>query len=229
MNRLGLLFALLIALLAGSGALAQSSGRRMDVRLVAETASVAPGSTVALAFVMRPRSGWHGYWRNPGDAGAEPRVQWWLPGGWRAGPLQYPVPDRLIVAGLMNYVFERDYALLATVSVPADAEPGGTFPVEPGSTIWFAPTRSACPRQASVPTELAVGAAREPDPAFGAYRQALPRPLAARGQFEVAGGRLRLAIPFRRPRRFPSPISSPRRARPSAIPNHRRHRAAATR
>ena len=46
----------------------------MDVRLVPETASVAPGSTVTLAFVMRPQPGWHGYWRNPGDAGAEPRV-----------------------------------------------------------------------------------------------------------------------------------------------------------
>ena len=41
----------------------------------------AAGSTVTLAFVMRPEPGWHGYWRNPGDAGAEPRIAWRLPDG----------------------------------------------------------------------------------------------------------------------------------------------------
>ncbi len=46
----------------------------MAVSLAAETTTVQPGTTLTLAFVMRPQPGWHGYWRNPGDAGAEPRV-----------------------------------------------------------------------------------------------------------------------------------------------------------
>ena len=46
----------------------------MDVRLVPETAAACAGSSVTLAFVMHPQPGWHGYWRNPGDAGAAPRV-----------------------------------------------------------------------------------------------------------------------------------------------------------
>jgi len=123
MNRLRAFLFVLLALLVGGSALAQD---RMAVSLVPETRSVLPGDRVTLAFVMRPRPSWHGYWRNPGDAGAEPRVQWRLPEGWSAGPLQYPVPGRLTVAGLMNYVFARDYALLATVRVPATAELGAT-------------------------------------------------------------------------------------------------------
>ena len=59
----------------------------MQVRLVAEHATVQPGVPFSLAFVMRPQPGWHGYWRNPGDAGAEPRVTWRLPEGWSAGSL----------------------------------------------------------------------------------------------------------------------------------------------
>ena len=121
MTRLAALLATLFALLVSAPA---EAANHMSVSLVPETRGVAPGGTVTLAFVMRPQAGWHGYWRNPGDAGTEPRVEWRLGEQWRADPLQYPVPQRLSVAGLMNYVFERDYALLATIHVPADAEPG---------------------------------------------------------------------------------------------------------
>ena len=79
--------------LAAPAAAQPGQTRRMNVTLVAETEAVQPGSTLTLAFVMRPRAGWHGYWRNPGDAGAEPRVTWNLPEGWTAGPLQYPMPS----------------------------------------------------------------------------------------------------------------------------------------
>ncbi|MGQ0589390.1 MAG: protein-disulfide reductase DsbD domain-containing protein, partial [Sphingosinicella sp.] len=116
MTRLGGFLLFVLALLGGAtGAHAQPL--RMSVALVPETQAVLPGSTVTLAFHMRPAPGWHGYWRNPGDAGAEPRVTWRLPQGWQAGPLHYPVPDRLLVMGLMNYVYERDYALLVTLRV----------------------------------------------------------------------------------------------------------------
>ena len=70
MNRLGAFLLFLIALLGANAAAAQ---QRMEVRLVPETAAVAPGSTITLAFTMRPAPGWHGYWRNPGDAGTEPQ------------------------------------------------------------------------------------------------------------------------------------------------------------
>ena len=99
---------LLALLLLGGAAAAQPGGRHMDVRLVPETAAATAGSTVTVAVVMHPQPGWHGYWRNPGDAGQEPRLAWRLPEGWSAEPLQYPVPGRLVIAGLMNYVFARD-------------------------------------------------------------------------------------------------------------------------
>jgi len=195
MNRLAALLLALIALLTAHPAAAQG-GRHMDVRLVAETASVAPGSTVILAFTMRPQPGWHGYWRNPGDAGDEPRATWRLPDGWRAGPLLYPVPDRLLVMGLMNYVYERDYALLATVRVPASAEPGATFPIDARLDYLVCTNEVCVPEEASVSVELAIGQPGAADAAFQSYRRALPRPLGSEGRFELANGRLRVAIPL---------------------------------
>jgi thiol:disulfide interchange protein/DsbC/DsbD-like thiol-disulfide interchange protein len=195
MNRLAALLFSLLAFLAVAPAAAQG-GRHMDVRLVAETAAVAPGSTVTLAFTMRPQPGWHGYWRNPGDAGDEPRPTWTLPDGWRAGPLLYPVPDRLLVMGLMNYVYERDYALLATVQVPASAEPGATFPIDARLDYLVCTNEVCVPEAASVSVELAIGQPGAPNAAFQSYRRALPRPLGSEGRFEIANGRLRVAIPL---------------------------------
>ena len=53
---------------------------------------------------------------------AEARLDWTLPQGVTAGELRYPVPTRLTIAGLMNYVYERDYAVLVRLKVPPDAD-----------------------------------------------------------------------------------------------------------
>jgi len=195
MNRLRAFFFLLLVLL-GSGALAQPAARHMHVRLVPETASALAGSTIRLAFVMNPEPGWHGYWRNPGDAGDAPRVLWRLPEGWRAGALDYPMPGRLTVAGLMNYVFERDYALLVPVAVPASAEPGAAFPIDARIDYLVCTNELCVPESATVSTQVNVGAPRAPDPAFDSYRRAIPLAAASPGRFETSGGRIRLALPL---------------------------------
>jgi len=195
MNRLRPLLLLLLLLIGGT-AFAQAGPRRMDVRLVPETASAAAGSSVTLAFVMRPRPGWHGYWRNPGDAGDSPRVEWRLPEGWRAGPLAFPMPTRLIVAGLMNYVFESDYALLVPVAIPASAEPGAAFPIDARIDYLVCTDEVCVPETATVSTQVNIGMPRARDPAFDAWRRAIPAPVAQPGRFETAGGRIRLALPL---------------------------------
>ena len=192
---LAVLFLPLILLCAAPAA-AQPAARHMDVRLVPETNSATSGSAVTIAFTMHPQPGWHGYWRNPGDAGQEPRVAWHLPEGWSAEPLQYPVPGRLTVAGLMNYVFARDHALLATIHVGAGAELGATFPLDARLDYLVCTDEVCVPETATVTTNLNVAAPGAPNPAFQGYRQALPRPLGADARFEVAGGRVRLAIPL---------------------------------
>ena len=197
-NRFGALLFLLLAWLAAGTASAQteSGGRHMQVTLAAESRTVAPGAAVALAFEMRPDPGWHGYWRNPGDAGAEPRVTWQLPEGWSAGPLQYPVPDRLTLIGLMNYVYERDHALLTELRAPAGIAVGTRVPVR-AQLDYLVCTDTVCvPERSVVATELAVGSGGERAADFSSFRQKLPRPLAAPGRFEVAGERLRIAIPL---------------------------------
>ena len=202
MNRL---WALLFPLFLLLGAPAAAQGRHMQVSLAAETATVQPGAPFTLAFVMRPQPGWHGYWRNPGDAGAEPRIRWRLPEGWTAGPLQYPVPQRLVAIGLMNYVYESDHALLVAITPPPEAEPGSVFPIDARIDYLVCTTEICVPENATVTVQVTTGRPGARNPAFDQYRRALPRPIAEPARFAVQGDRLRLAIPLSASTALPDP------------------------
>ena len=161
--------------------------------LVAE-GQAPPGGEVELAIHMRPAPGWHGYWLNPGDAGLPMKVEWRLPKGFSAGPLRYPVPTRLEIAELMNYVYERDYAVLVRLHVPAGAQ--GVAPIR-AAAHWLACTDKICvPEQGELSLDLPTGSGTPNRAQFDIWRQALPQPLAAVGRFEIADGKLRVAIPL---------------------------------
>jgi DsbC/DsbD-like thiol-disulfide interchange protein/cytochrome c biogenesis protein CcdA len=183
------IFILLALLLAPTLA----NARGIEPQLVAE-GPAPPGGEVELAIHMRPAPGWHGYWQNPGDAGLPMDVQWQLPKGFAVGPLRYPVPTRLEVAWLMNYVYERDYAVLARLKVPADAR--DTVPIR-AYAHWLACTDKICvPEQGELALDLPVGSGTPERAQFDQWRTALPRPLASLGHFTVAGNTLRVAIPL---------------------------------
>src|SRR5689334_17210564 len=130
-----------------------AAARGIEPQLVAE-GPAPPGSYVDLAILMRTRPGWHRYWLNPGDAGLPMDVKWDLP-GLTVGPLRYPVPTRLTVAGLMNYVYENDYAVLVRLYVPADATE--TTPVRADAS-WLACTDKICvPEKGQLAVDLPVG------------------------------------------------------------------------
>lgn len=191
-------FALLFASVAPAQ-LPQPGRNAVSVRLVAETDAPAPGETLSLALVMKPDAGWHGYWQNPGDAGVESTIKWALPQGVTAGPIQYPVPETLIISGLMNYVYEGPYAQLVALKLDPGLAPGTRLPIR-GKYDFLACTKEICvPQSADVALDLVVGQpgavpARRAE--FDTYRAALPKPLGSEAQFEVTGGRFRLAIPI---------------------------------
>ena len=205
MTRLCALLLPLFLLLGAPAAAQPGQSRHMAVSLAAEHSMVQPGEPFTIAFVMRPQPGWHGYWRNPGDAGAEPRVTWRLPEGWRAGPLAFPVPQRLTALGLMNYVYESDHALLVAITPPPEAEPGSVFPIDARIDYLVCTTEICVPEAATVTVQVTTGRTGPPNPAFDAYRRALPRPIGEAARFAVQGGRLRLAIPLSAATALPDP------------------------
>lgn len=199
-----LVFLCLVLLLPWQAALAQgfpgaSDEIMIETSLVAESDRPAPGASTTLAIVMAPQAGWHGYWKQPGDVGLAPRLDWRLPEGVTAGAPAYPVPRTLRIDGMMNHVYERPYALLVPVEIPPRVATGTRLPIEL-DLEYLACREDACiPERASLATTLTVGdgtIAAERRARFDAWRRTLPRPLGAQAGVEVADGTLRLSLPL---------------------------------
>ena len=171
-----------------------AAANNIAARLVAEPA--VPGETAWIAIAMEPTDGWHGYWRNPGDAGFGMTLDWTLPEGVKAGEPFYPVPETLVIGDLMNHVFEGPFAVLVPIELPADVAPGTRLPISVAAD-WLACTDAICvPEQAVLTGSIPVVAREGPvDPRFAEWRAALPAPLLAKGRYEIAGDRLRVAVP----------------------------------
>jgi thiol:disulfide interchange protein/DsbC/DsbD-like thiol-disulfide interchange protein len=174
---------------------AQAAPNHIHPELVAESSAL-PGETVTLAIAMRPEQGWHGYWLNPGDAGLGMALDWSLPPGANAGEPRYPVPDTLLIAGLMNHVYKGPYAVLVPLTLPRDAQPGATLPIAVAAQ-WLACTDQICvPERATLRTSITVAPPGPADPRFDAWRAHLPAPLGAQAHFALAGDTIRLGIPL---------------------------------
>ena len=166
--------------------------------LVAESRKVHAGQTVTLAFVMEPKPTWHGYWENPGDAGIGMSFDWTLPAGVTTGKPRFPVPDTLLISGIMNYVYKGDYAVLVDL-VLSDKVRLGPLPISVKSE-WLSCTDEICvPEQDELSVTLQVvneEVAVVPDKSFNGFRAALPRPLGSEASFAATDGRFRLSVPL---------------------------------
>jgi len=103
------IFVLLALLAAGLPARAVSSSADADhvhVGLVYPNGNLYPGAGNYGGLYFKLERGWHVYWKNPGDAGEPPHIQWTLPKGITAGPMQFPKPKRLPLGPLMDYGYE---------------------------------------------------------------------------------------------------------------------------
>ncbi|MET0307614.1 MAG: protein-disulfide reductase DsbD domain-containing protein [Sphingomonas sp.] len=193
--RFALMSFLLLAGIVPAAAQPIGPGPHVRTELVAETDHPAAGSDVTLAFVSTPDKGWHAYWENPGDAGLPAKASWTLPQGVTAGPLRYPVPQRLSIAGLMNYVYEGTFVRLVTLKIPAGAS--GTLPIKV-NLDYLVCTDSLCvPEKADLATTLTIGdgtATRRAD--FDKWRQALPKPIGADATYQVDKDHVRIAVPY---------------------------------
>jgi thiol:disulfide interchange protein DsbD len=75
-----------------------------------------------LYFKLEP--GWHVYWKNAGDSGEPPTIQWTLPKGIAATPMQFPAPKRLPLGPLMDYGYENEVLFPFNFEVDKDLNRG---------------------------------------------------------------------------------------------------------
>jgi len=105
-----------------------------------------------LYFKLEP--GWHIYWKNPGDAGEPPHIQWTLPAGITAGPIQFPAPRRLPLGPLMDYGYENEVLFPLQLHVAEGVKPG---PVTLHAKVdWLVCRESCIPGKAELEVSRSV-------------------------------------------------------------------------
>jgi len=196
--------ALLFASFAVGGPLmaAEVDTGHLKIELVAQDASVAPGSTAYIALRQEIDAGWHTYWRNPGDSGEPPKLTWTLPASWKAGDIVWATPKTLPFGPLTNYGYSDTVVLPIPIEVPANARPG---PVTLDAVVDVLVCEKICiPETGRVSITLNVAdATPAPDARWGATvaaaLAAAPKPAGLTATFQrsdvlfltVAGGPLK--------------------------------------
>jgi thiol:disulfide interchange protein len=200
MVRLFHCIALMLAALMAVPAHAQTGApNHIRVKVVAQSAAPRAGGAVTLGIVFTPDPGWHGYWQNPGDAGIGATFDWRLPAGLTVGPLLYPVPEKLVIAGLMNHVYKQEYALIVQMKLPRGLPVGTPLPVRARGQ-WLACTDEICvPERGDIAIDLSVGdgtVAPAAQAQFDGFWMKMPRPLGSDAAFQIVGDRVRIGIPY---------------------------------
>ena len=176
----------------GDGGPGPVKAPHLTAELMSLGPAVEPGGTQEVGLVLAMEDKWHVYWVNAGDSGEPPRITWTLPEGFTAGPMQFPVPERLPLGPLMDFGYEDSVAFPVVITAPAAARPG---PVHLDARVdWLVCAQVCVPGKAYLGLDLVVqpGApAIAQEPKVGALGQAMtliPGPLPPGSRFSVIGG-----------------------------------------
>jgi thiol:disulfide interchange protein/DsbC/DsbD-like thiol-disulfide interchange protein len=144
--------------------------------LLADTTAIAPGKpfTIGLRLKMAPH--WHTYWLYSGDAGLATKINWKLPAGFKAGPIQWPIPVTIKSAGdIINYGYSDQVMLLTEIIPPAQLPPGEV--TLQAKADWLVCEELCIPGSKELTLKLPSGSEPRPanEAAFAESRALLPR------------------------------------------------------
>lgn len=122
-----LIVVLILAATAQHAGAAQSdaiSRNTLDARLITVENGVTSGTgTLSAGLAIDLRSGWHAYWRAPGEVGLPPEIDWHDSENVASAEILWPAPTRFRAFGIENFGYENDLVLPINIRL---TEPGTT-------------------------------------------------------------------------------------------------------
>ena len=131
----------------------------VKIELIQEEETIRPGQPFWVALRLNLEKDWHVYWKNPGDAGIPLKVEWNLPEGFEAGPLQWPFPEKFTVSEMIGFGYNGEVTLLSQIIPPPQLT---TTELSIQAQVkWLVCSAITCqPGSASVALPLAVSSAK---------------------------------------------------------------------
>ena len=156
--------------------------------LVADTSAIAPGRPFTVGLRLRMAKEWHTYWRYSGDFGLPTEIQWELPAGFKAGKIQWPLPERQVTGGdIVTFGYDGEVLLMTEITPPANL-PVGPVTIQ-ARVSWLVCKESCVPGEADLKITLPIstgGTEIANAELFAKFRAELPRTFDASAGFAVS-------------------------------------------
>jgi thiol:disulfide interchange protein DsbD len=150
----------------------------VQASLIADTTAIVPGQPFTAGLLLKMAPSWHSYWRYPGDAGIPTEIKWHLPQGWKAGPMQWPIPLKLNEPGdIQIYGYHDEVLLMMQLTPPARIAEKSVHLA--GDADWLVCAKICIPGDGKVQLDLPVAnsATAANQELFSKFRAQLPKPL----------------------------------------------------
>ena len=150
----------LVLLWLGCNLASAGADLKTEARLLLDSAGARPGDTIWAGLQLRMAPNWHTYWQNPGDSGIATKIDWTLPVGIGAGPVHWPVPEKLITASLTTYVYHGEAILLIPLTLAGNLA-AGNLEIK-GKVSWLECEELCVAGKAEVSAKLVIGSESKP-------------------------------------------------------------------
>ncbi len=203
LSRFALFFIAACAIWTGSSAqlLSKNSAEVHTEQVHATLLAHAPqgvesGKPVWLGLQLQHQPHWHTYWQNPGDSGLPTTLQWTLPPGVHAGPIQWPTPQRIAIGKLANFGYEGQVLLPVALTLDPSFQPTikGELEVRLQAS-WLVCRQECIPQEGEFVVRLPVrGSFALHGAAFAAAQAAAPQASTAKATAKVQDQALVLSV-----------------------------------
>jgi len=148
----------------------------VDLKLLADTSVIQAAQPFTVGLHIHHHEGYHTYWRNPGIVGVPTSIVWTLPEGFHAGPIQWPAPEKVDMAGHPAHGYQRDVLLMVEITPPSNLDDDGITLT--AAINWMACANTCHPGQTTLSLPVGKTApSAEVQALFSKAKEELPPPL----------------------------------------------------
>ena len=142
---------------------AMGGSSRVRVELFQEEETIQPNHPFWIALHLNLEDGWHVYWKNPGDAGIPLKIEWNLPEGFEAGPLQWPFPEKFTMDDMVGFGYKDEVTLLSQVIPPPQLDLGTKISMD-AQVKWLVCSSMTCQPGSATATLPLIASSKQPHP-----------------------------------------------------------------
>lgn len=130
----------------------------VQAEMIFEHSSIQPKTPFWVGIRLQLDEGWHAYWKNPGDAGMPPQIDWQLPEGFEVSDIHWPKPTKFTAMDAIGFGYEDEVILLAKITPTSSISSPANISA---NVSWVVCDSSSClPGSADVEAKVEISQSR---------------------------------------------------------------------